>query len=84
MNEATVRAAIAEELNARGYRLGADEHAADLIGAGVNSVNLVRVLTALEERFDIEFEASGFFREPVTIARLARTILAGGGKRADG
>ncbi|MEU4417927.1 acyl carrier protein [Nocardia salmonicida] len=75
MNEVDITQVIADELGARGYQIGPGEFASDLIGAGVNSVNLVRVLTALEERYNIEFEAAGFFREPVTVVRLAQKII---------
>ncbi|WP_327145306.1 acyl carrier protein [Nocardia sp. NBC_01327] len=75
MNESTVCEAIAGELSTRGYQLDPEEYRTDLISAGVNSVNLVRVLTALEELFDIEFEAAGFFAEPVTVERLAAEII---------
>lgn len=75
MNEADIKHSIAEELGARGYRIGPNEFEADLIAAGINSVNLVRVLTALEERYDIEFETAGFFQEPVTVTRLAAAIV---------
>lgn len=76
MNEADIKQAIADELAARGYRIGQSEFEQDLIGAGINSVNLVRVLTSLEERYDFEFDTAGFFREPVTVARLAEEIGA--------
>ncbi|MEV6427996.1 phosphopantetheine-binding protein [Nocardia sp. NPDC051463] len=75
MNDSIVREAIVDQLGARGYRLAVDEHETDLISAGVNSVNLVRVMSALEETFDIEFEAAGFFDESVTVARLAAEII---------
>lgn len=77
MNEADIEQAIAEDLEACGYRIGRDEFEMDLITAGINSVNLVRVLTTLEERYDIEFETSGFLREPVTVTRLAQAIVTG-------
>ncbi|MFF5037379.1 acyl carrier protein [Nocardia salmonicida] len=75
MNEADIKQVIADELSASGYRISPEEFAADLITAGVNSVNLVRVLSALEERYDIEFDAAGFFREPVTVVRLTEEIV---------
>ncbi|TDP37669.1 acyl carrier protein [Nocardia ignorata] len=75
MSEADIKQVIADELGARGYQIGPDEFAADLISVGVNSVNLVRVLTTLEEQYNIEFEPTGFFREPVTVVRLAQKII---------
>ncbi|MEU7582065.1 acyl carrier protein [Streptomyces sp. NPDC041068] len=69
--------AVADELAGQGYRIGPDEYEKDLIGAGVNSVSLVRLLSDLEERFDVEFEGAELFREPVTVARLTEVILAG-------
>ncbi|MFB7874094.1 acyl carrier protein [Nocardia sp. NPDC056064] len=83
MNESTVRAAVAAELNTHGYRLGAEEYESDLIGAGVNSVNLVRVLTALEERFDIEFDAARLLSAPMTIAQLAAAIIRGASPKTE-
>ncbi|MFD7845080.1 acyl carrier protein [Nocardia sp. NPDC059764] len=74
MTDTAVRSVIIGELRTRGCELADGEDEVDLIAAGVNSVNLVRILTALEERFDIEFEASGFFAQPVTVARLEAEV----------
>lgn len=75
MSDTTVISAIVDELNMRGYQLEVEQHQTDLISLGLNSVNLVRVLSALEERFDIEFDASGFFTTPVTVNRLEIEII---------
>ncbi|MFI7190284.1 acyl carrier protein [Nocardia nova] len=76
MNKTDVVAVIIEELGARGCHLSGADLESDLIGAGMNSVNLVRVLSSLENRFDIEFDSSGFFTRPVTIARLEAEITS--------
>ncbi|GHE38009.1 hypothetical protein GCM10018785_04510 [Streptomyces longispororuber] len=76
MNGTTVCAVIVDELDRQGYRLGPEEYGEDLVGAGVNSVSLVRLLSCLEDRFDIEFEVARLFREPVTVTRLTEVIIA--------
>ncbi|MEV5975405.1 acyl carrier protein [Streptomyces sp. NPDC052114] len=76
MNEATVAEAIAGELARHGYGIGPDEYGTDLIGAGVNSVDLVRLLSGLEERYDVEFDGAAVFAGPVTVARLTEVIVA--------
>ncbi|MFE0171805.1 acyl carrier protein [Streptomyces sp. NPDC059002] len=84
MNEPMVSEAIAAELREQGYPFGPDEYHTDLIGAGVNSVNLIRLLSRLEDRFDMEFEAARLFGEQVTVARLADVILARTARAAEG
>ncbi|MGW1915399.1 acyl carrier protein [Streptomyces sp. NPDC002076] len=76
MNEPTVISGIVDQLQQQGYGIGPDEYEADLIGAGLNSVNMVRLLSVLEEEFDVEFAVARLFREPVTVARLAAEILS--------
>lgn len=84
MNEPMVSETIADELRKQGYPFGPDEYGADLIGAGVNSVNLVRLLSSLEDLFDIEFEAAQLFSGPVTVARIAEVVLARTARTAEG
>ncbi|WP_329182099.1 acyl carrier protein (plasmid) [Streptomyces decoyicus] len=84
MNEPMVSEVIADELRKQGYPLSRDEYRTDLIGAGVNSVNLIRLLSSLEDLFDIDFEAAQLFSDPVTVARIAEVILAHTAQTAEG
>ncbi|MGW2651123.1 acyl carrier protein [Streptomyces sp. NPDC001393] len=76
MNEQAVISTIVDRLRQQGYRVGPDEYEADLIGAGLNSVTMVRLLSVLEDDFDVEFAVARLFREPVTVARLAAQIVS--------
>ncbi|MER7228783.1 acyl carrier protein [Streptomyces rubradiris] len=76
MSEPEVIDAIVEQLRRQGYGIGPDEYEADLIGAGVGSLVMVRLLSVLEEEFDVEFAVARIFGEPVTVARLAAEILS--------
>ncbi|SOB85216.1 Phosphopantetheine attachment site [Streptomyces sp. 1331.2] len=82
-NEPNVTGTIVDQLARQGYRIAPEEYEADLVGAGVNSVNLVRLLSVLEEEFDVEFAVAELFREPVTVARLAAEIHAQIGEPID-
>ncbi|MGN5376721.1 hypothetical protein BIV25_36275 [Streptomyces sp. MUSC 14] len=71
---------IVDQLRQQGCGIGPDEYEADLIGAGLNSVTMVRLLSVLEEEFDVEFAVARLFREPVTVARLAAEIVSQHGR----
>ena len=75
VNEPAVIGTIVDRLRQQGCAIGPDEYGADLIGAGLNSVAVVRLLSVLEEEFDVEFAVARLFREPVTVARLAAEIV---------
>ncbi|MFJ9055884.1 phosphopantetheine-binding protein [Streptomyces sp. NPDC102409] len=74
MTESEVRAAIHEELTAHGFPRLRDRPGLDLISAGVNSVTLIQILSALEDRFDVDLETEPLFAEPATVERLAAEI----------
>lgn len=76
MNGSAVLSTIADQLREQGYELGPAEYDVDLIGAGLNSVNMVRLLSCLEEEFDIDLPVARLFDEPVTVVRLATEILS--------
>ncbi|MFJ4932432.1 acyl carrier protein [Streptomyces pseudovenezuelae] len=69
-----VRAVIQEELAAHGFPSLTDRPELDLISAGVNSAALIQILSALEDRFDLDLEMEPLFAEPVTVARLEAEI----------
>jgi hypothetical protein len=56
-------------------RLDGAEPGLSLIRAGVNSVTLIEVVSALEDVFDIDFGTEGLFAEPATVLRLEAEIL---------
>jgi acyl carrier protein len=64
-----VRTAILKELGERGVALGEDDDL-DLIAAGVNSATVIKVLSALEDTFDVDLVTEELFAGPITIARL--------------
>ncbi|MFF1718365.1 acyl carrier protein [Streptomyces sviceus] len=74
MTAAEVRAVIHEELAAYGLPSLTDRPELDLISAGVNSAALIQILSALEDRFDLDLEMEPLFAEPVTVARLEAEI----------
>ncbi|MET7987506.1 MULTISPECIES: acyl carrier protein [unclassified Streptomyces] len=76
MNESTVLSTIAGQLRVQGYDIGPDEYDADLIGAGLNSVNMIRLLSRLEDEFDVDFPVARLFTEPVSVARLAAEVIS--------
>ncbi|MFF5897124.1 acyl carrier protein [Streptomyces argenteolus] len=69
-----VRGAIHEELAAHGCSAPADRPDLDLIGLGVNSATLIQILSALEDRFDVDLDMEQLFAEPLTVARLEAGI----------
>lgn len=73
-NGPEVRGAIHEELTAHGCSAPADRPDLDLIGLGVNSAVLIQILSALEDRFDIDLDTEQLFAEPLTVARLEAGI----------
>ncbi|GGV01079.1 hypothetical protein GCM10010495_10120 [Kitasatospora herbaricolor] len=73
-----VRAVILDELESHGHRPAGQDPDLDLIGAGVNSVTLVQILSALEDAFDVDLDISALFARPVTVARLEAAITAAG------
>lgn len=70
MADSDVRTVILAELESHGYPPFAADPDLDLISHGVNSAALVQILSALEDRFDIDFEMDRLFTGPVTVARL--------------
>ncbi len=75
MTDLAVRAAILEELASRGCALSDGEHDLDLISAGVNSATLIDILSALEDRFDVDLASERLFAEPVTVPRIEAELL---------
>ncbi|MER5402460.1 acyl carrier protein [Streptomyces sp. NPDC002599] len=67
---------IVGQLRQQGYDIGPDAYDADLIGAGLNSVNMIRLLSCLEEEFDIDLPVARLFSEPVTVQRLTTQIVS--------
>lgn len=76
MKESDVRPGLLEELEVRGFQIAAEDFVTDLIAIGVNSINLIQLISALEDRFDIEFELSDLFANPVTVERLEKEIVS--------
>ncbi|MFF4033738.1 acyl carrier protein [Streptomyces sviceus] len=74
MTASEVRAVIHEELAAHGFPSLTDRPELDLISAGVNSAALIQILSALEDRFDLDLEMEPLFAEPLTVARLEAEI----------
>jgi len=75
MTSSGVRAAILRELESSGHLLAETEHDLDLVSAGVNSASLIRILSALEELFDIDLDVERLFAGPVTVTRLEAEII---------
>ncbi|WP_282692725.1 acyl carrier protein [Streptomyces sp. CC208A] len=75
MSESDARAAVLAELGAHGYPLLAADPDADLIGHGVNSAALIQILSALEDRFDVDLELEALFAGPVTVSGLAAELV---------
>ncbi|MDO1486851.1 Phosphopantetheine attachment site [Rhodococcus rhodochrous] len=76
MTGSDVRAAIFAELESHGCPpLEEAEPDLDLISRGVNSATLIQVLSALEDRFDIDFEMEPLFSGPMTVTRLEAEIM---------
>ncbi|MEU2658970.1 acyl carrier protein [Streptomyces sp. NPDC007325] len=73
-----VRAAVLAELDAHGYPPLAGP-GADLVGHGVNSAALIQILSALEDRFDVDLDLESLFAAPVTVSRLEAEIVRGAG-----
>ncbi|MHC0429720.1 acyl carrier protein [Streptomyces sp. O3] len=68
-----IRTAVLAELAAHGCPPLADP-GADLIGHGVNSAALIQILSALEDRFDVDLDLEALFAAPVTVSRLETEI----------
>ncbi|MDX3228675.1 acyl carrier protein [Streptomyces sp. ME19-01-6] len=83
MNESMVLEAVVGQLRKQGYSLRPEEYDTDLISAGVNSVNLVRLLSTLEDSFNVEIRVAKFAEQPVTVARLAELIISNRGVDAE-
>ncbi|MFF9818652.1 acyl carrier protein [Streptomyces sp. NPDC014006] len=81
MTSTEVRAAIVQELEARGYAVPESEQDADLIGLGVNSAVLIQILSALEDVFDLDIDLERLFLGPMTVARLEAEITRAAGLR---
>lgn len=76
--DARARAAVTEELARLGFDVPEAAYGQDLIGLGVNSVALVQVLSALEDRYDADLDMDGLFAAPLTVERLAAHFVAVG------
>ncbi|MFD3534771.1 acyl carrier protein [Streptomyces sp. NPDC058664] len=74
-----VRAAVLAELEAHGHPLPAADPDADLIGHGVNSAALIQILSALEDRFDVDLDLEALFDAPVTVSRLEAELVRAAG-----
>lgn len=75
MTSSGVRAAILRELESNGHTLAKTEHDLDLISAGINSASLIRVLSTLEDLFDVDLDVERLFSEPITVSRLEIEII---------
>jgi acyl carrier protein len=70
MSRSDVRSAIVKELGERGMTLGEGDDDVDLISVGVNSATVIKVLSTLEDRFDVDLVTEELFAGPITVARL--------------
>lgn len=75
MTSSSVRAAILAELQSNGHMLARTEHDLDLISAGINSASLIRILSNLEDLFDVDLDVEQLFSEPITVSRLEAEII---------
>lgn len=76
--DARACAAVTEELLRLGFDVPEAAYGQDLIGLGVNSVALVQVLSALEDRYDADIDMDGLFAAPLTVERMAARFAAAG------
>ncbi|MFE0642943.1 phosphopantetheine-binding protein [Streptomyces sp. NPDC058877] len=74
MTGSDVRAAVLAELDAHGCPPLAGP-GTDLIGHGVNSAALIQILSALEDRFDVDLDLEALFAAPVTVSRLEAEVV---------
>lgn len=74
MTISDVRSAVVDELAARGFALPESAYDDNLIGQGMNSATLVQVLSALEDRFDVDLATEELFAEPITVIRIERAL----------
>lgn len=68
--EPDIHDVVRRELDARGHGAAHLDDTRTLVAAGVSSVTLVQVLSALEDAYDVDLDVERIFAGPVTVRAL--------------
>jgi acyl carrier protein len=79
VHAADVHAAVVAELQAHGHTVPESGYDTGLFSLGVNSADLIQVMSVLEDAFGIDLDLERLFASPVTVARLVAEVVRAGG-----